>query len=132
VLRFLVGVLAWFVAAAVGLLVANLVLDGMQMDASSYFEAVILFAILQGVLSPLILRTARNRAPALLGAAGLVTSFVALLVTDLISSGLTITGVSTWVFATAILWVACMVASYLLPLILLRRAVAGSRERRGR
>ena len=57
---------------------------------------------------------------------------MALLVTDLISSGLTITGASTWVFATAILWVASMVAAYLLPLILLRRAVDRSRERRGR
>ena len=111
VLRFLVGVLAWFVAAAVGLLVANLVLDGMHMDASSYVEAVVLiFAVLQGVLTPLALGRHDGRAPALLGGAGLVSSFLALLVTDLISSGLTIERPSTWVFATLILWVASMVA----------------------
>lgn len=131
-LRFLVAVLAWFVAAAVGLLVANLVLDGMHMDASSYVEAVLIFGLLQGVLTPLALGQARRRAPALLGGAGLVSSFLALLVTDLISSGLTIEGTSTWVFATLILWLASMVASFLLPLLLLRRVVDNSRERRGR
>jgi low temperature requirement protein LtrA len=132
VIRFLVSVLAWFVAAAIGLPLANVLLSGMHMDVSSYIEAVVIFGLLQGLFSLFALRMARRRAPALLGGAGLVSSFVALLVTDLVSSGLTIDGVGTWVGATLILWIVSMAAAFLLPLLLLRHVVDESRERRGR
>jgi len=48
-IRFLVSVLAWFVAAAIGLPLANVLLDGMHMDVSSYLEAVVIFGLLQGL-----------------------------------------------------------------------------------
>jgi putative membrane protein len=61
-----------------------------------------------------------------------VIRFLVRLITDLISSGLTIDGASTWVWATLILWLVSMAAAFLLPLLLLRHVVEESRERRGR
>jgi putative membrane protein len=130
VIRLLISFAVWLAAAAVGLLVAKLVLDGVNIDFGAYVEVVVIFAVLQAVLSPFLTRAAVRSAPALLGGAGLFTTFVALLITDLISSGLSITGLDTWVFATLIVWLASMAAGFLLPFVVGRRAVQRSRDRR--
>ena len=129
-IRFLITALIWFLAAAVGLLVAEVLLDGMSIDFWSYLEVVVIFAILQGVLTPFILKVGLRSAPALLSAAGLVSTFVALLITDILSSGLSISGVDTWVFASLIVWLASMIAAFVLPLILAKRAVRNVRSQR--
>jgi hypothetical protein len=41
-----------------------------------------------------------------LGIIALVTTFVILLITDLLSDGLNITGVTDWILATVIVWLA--------------------------
>lgn len=67
---------------------------------------------------------------ALLGATGLVSTFVALLVAELISDGFTITGADTWLFATLIVWITTMLATLLLPIILVKMGIENARERR--
>jgi uncharacterized membrane protein YvlD (DUF360 family) len=128
--RFLVNAAIFLAAAAIGLLVASWVVDGMDIDATSFITVVVIFAVLQAVLQPFLAKVARRNAPVLLGGIGLVTTFVALLVTDLISDGLSIEGAGDWIVATLIVWIATMIATLALPFILVKAGVESARERR--
>jgi uncharacterized membrane protein YvlD (DUF360 family) len=52
-----------------------------------------------------------------------VTTFVGLLITSVVSDGLTIDGVKTWVLATMIVWLAALLAALILPVLLVKKAV---------
>ena len=54
----------------------------------------------------------------------LVTTFVGLLVTTWLTSGLVITGATTWVIATLIVWLFGVIAVLLLPLVIFKKALA--------
>lgn len=129
-IRFLVNAAISLAAAAVGLLVADAVLDGFDLDATGFFFVVVIFGVLQGVLGPFIAKTAHRNAPALMGGIGLVTTFVALLITELVSDGLSIEGISDWFFGTLIVWVASLAAVLILPLILVKAGVESARKER--
>ncbi len=128
--RFLVNAAVFLAAAAVGLLVAAAVVDGMDIDTMSFITVVVIFAVLQAVLMPFMASVARRNAPVLLGGIGLVTTFVALVVTDLISDGLSISGVWDWILAALIVWIATMIATIAVPFILVKAGVESARERR--
>jgi O-antigen/teichoic acid export membrane protein len=55
-----------------------------------------------------------------MGGIALVTTFVGLLVTTLLTRGLSITSIGTWVFATLIIWIATVVASLVLPRLIFK------------
>jgi hypothetical protein len=129
-IRFLVRAAIFLASSAIGLLVAKVTLDGMSIDATSFITVVVIFAVLQSVLAPFFAKLTARNAPALLGATGLISTFVSLLVADLISDGLTITGIDTWVFATLIVWITTMLATLLLPIILVKLGVDSARDRR--
>ena len=50
------------------------------------------------------------------------------MITDLVSDGLTIRGATTWILATLIVWLATMLASILLPVILVKAGVESLRD----
>jgi hypothetical protein len=129
-IRFLVRAAIFLVSTAIGLLVAKLVLDDMSIDATAFLVVVVVVAVLQAVLAPFISKTTSRNAPALLGAAGLISTFIALVVANIAVDGLTITGVSTWIFATLIVWLVTMIAAFLLPLILVMFGIQEARDRR--
>jgi hypothetical protein len=129
-IRFLVRAAIFLASSAIGLLVAKVTLDGMSIDATSFITVVVIFAVLQSVLAPFFAKLTARNAPALLGATGLISTFVSLLAADLISDGLTITGIDTWVFATLIVWITTMLATLLLPIILVKLGVDSARDRR--
>jgi hypothetical protein len=129
-IRFLVRAAIFLVSTAIGLLVAKLVLDDMSIDATAFLVVVVIVAVLQAVLAPFIAKTTSRNAPALLGAAGLISTFIALVVANVAVDGLTITGVSTWIFATLIVWLVTMIAAFLLPLILVMFGLEQARDRR--
>ena len=56
----------------------------------------------------------RTYAIALAGLASLLATFIALLVTDLVSSGLDIEGAGTWIGATLIVWLATMIVTFVI------------------
>lgn len=120
-IRFLINAAIYLGAAAVGLIVAALVLDDFTVDVGPFVVVVVIFAVLQGVLSPFFMKVTHRNASALTGAVGLITTFVALLITDLLSDGLTISGVGTWIVATLIVWIATMIASLLLPVFFVKK-----------
>jgi hypothetical protein len=129
-IRFLIRAAVFLVSAAIGLLVAKLTLDDMSIDASAFIGVVVIFAVLQSVLAPFIAKVTARNAPAILGATGLISTFLALLVAEVVSDGFTITGVSTWVLATLIVWIVTMLATLLLPIILVKSGVEAARDRR--
>jgi len=70
----------------------------------------------------LSLKRARRSAPALLGGIGLVSTFVALLITSFFPGGISVTGniIVTWILATLIVWIITALGAWLLPLIFLK------------
>ena len=58
---------------------------------------------------------------AALGGVALISTFVALLVTDLVSDGLSISGIGTWIGATVVVWLASLLAVFILPYLGLKK-----------
>jgi uncharacterized membrane protein YvlD (DUF360 family) len=119
--RLLVRLLVAVAANAVGLLVAAAVLDGMELDAGSFVLALVIFTVVFALMTPFLASQLRRRNSAAIGGVALIATFVALLVTDLLSDGLSIEGVGTWVAATVIVWVTSLLAAFILPFLGLRR-----------
>lgn len=131
-IMFLLRAVVFLVSAAIGLIAADLILDGFRIDWSDWWGfvlAIVIFAVLQSVLAPWLARVAQRNAPALLGGIGIVSTFVALLVVVLIpGAGLTISGALAWVLAPVIVWIVTALATLFLPMLLIKKKVA---ERRG-
>ena len=127
-ITFVIRALIFVVSAAVGLIVADLVLEGFTIDWSHWWGfvlVVVIFAVLQSVLAPWLFKVARKNAPALLGGIGIVSTFAALVITALIpGAGLSI-GLPwwTWVVAPLIVWLVTALAALFLPGLLLKKKV---------
>ena len=119
-IRLLISALIRLGASAVGLLVADLLLDDLSVEWEAFIIAVAIFTVVQVIVEPLIMKMALSTAPALRGSAALISTLVGLIVTDLVSDGLDISGFGTWVLATVIVWAGCLIAALTLPLIFLK------------
>lgn len=126
-IRLLISAGIRLLANTIGLLVATAVLDGMTIDAASFVMAVLIFTVVEVVFEPMLRQMAMKSAQALMGSVSLIITFVGLLVTELVSDGLQISGLSTWILATIIVWLAALIAGLILPLILVKRAVSDRR-----
>ncbi len=127
-ITFLLRALIFLASAAVGLLVADLLLPGLAIDWRNpvgFILAIVIFAVLQSVLAPWLARIAQRNAPAFLGGIGIVSTFAALLVTALIpGAGLSIGSPWwTWVVAPMIVWVVTALATWLLPALFLKKRI---------
>ena len=125
--------LTYLVSAGIGLIVADLVLPGFQIQWEKWWGFVIcivIFAVLQSVLSPWIAKLADRYAPVLMGGIGIFSTLVALIVVVLLPiGGLRIVDVTGWLLGAVIVWLISALGTVLLPLIFLKREV---RERRKR
>jgi putative membrane protein len=110
------------VGNAIGLLVAALVLDEMSIDGAAFVIAVLLFTVLTAVIEPLVNKVTERSAPAFRGGSALLTTLLALIVTTLVSDGLAISGLSTWIIATVLVWLLTVVAGVLLAKFLITSA----------
>jgi putative membrane protein len=108
---------------ALGLLVAAAVLDQMELNADGFIIAVLIFTGVELIALPLVRKLTESKAQALNGGTALAGTFIALLITEVASNGLDISGTATWIYATLIVWLVTMFAGWLLPLIFLKRAV---------
>jgi putative membrane protein len=104
--RLLVRLVLAVIANAVSLLVAAALLDGVRVEASGFALAVVIFSIASVVLTPIVAWVVIRRARALLGVVALVSTFVVLLVTDLLSSGFSVDGTLDWILAVVVVWIA--------------------------
>jgi uncharacterized membrane protein YvlD (DUF360 family) len=100
-------------ANAVAFVVASAVLDGFEIDATGFVVSVVIFSILSLILRPILVWLIAKWARPLLGVVALVTTFVILLITDLVSDGIQIEGATAWIVGTVIVWLATVVYSLL-------------------
>ena len=122
-IRWLLSALLYLAANALGLWIADLVLDDMTLTGSAFITAVLIFTLVEVLVSPLLTQMALTGSGALRGSVALVATFVGLLVTTLVNDGLTIDGTTTWILATIIVWLAALLAGLILPLIFVKKAV---------
>lgn len=119
---FLIRVAIFLGSSAVGLWVTSLLVDGFHLSVSGFVTAVVVFTVVQAILTPFIATMARKYASAFLGGVGLVSTYVALLVATLVSNGLEITGgVGTWIASVVLVWLVTALATWLLPFVFLRK-----------
>ena len=120
------------VVAIVALAVAELVLDDFSVSLLGYPFVAVIFALVSVVVRPAFDRLFEDRAGPSAVFAGLAAAFVALLVTNLLTDSLEVSGALTWVLATIIIWIAGLVADLLLGGYLRRRMIRQRAERRSR
>lgn len=112
----LLRALVFLLSAAIGLLVAAALLEDVEVTAGGFVLVVVLFAVIQSLVSPILSRVAARYATALLSGVGLLATFIALLVATALGDSLTIDGgVGTWLLATVIVWLVTALATLLLP-----------------
>ena len=114
-------------ANAIGLIVAAWILEGMTITGAAFIIAVVIFTVVEVIADPLVTKIAIRSLPALRGGVALVTTFLGLLITTWLSSGLQIDGAKTWVLATLVVWLAAVIADLILPLLLVKKTVSRSR-----
>jgi uncharacterized membrane protein YvlD (DUF360 family) len=128
-IRFLINLGVYFVSALIGIIVADLIFPGFQVKVGiSYLVVAGIFAIIQAVLSPLVGSLTRRKAQAFMGGVGLISTFIALWLTSLISGYFTIDGIGTWIGATVVVWLFGALAAFLLPILVVRRIVKENRD----
>ena len=129
-LRLIATAVLELLANAIGLAAAYWILKpDFTIDVVGFLMVVAIFSAVRFILAPLTLKLSMMYTRALLGGSALVTIFVALLVTSLLTSHLTITGTVTWFLATLIIWLFGVVAMLLLPLIIFKKTLAAARNR---
>jgi len=129
-LRFLASIVLHLLANAAGLAIAAALLDGFSVDAAAFIVVVVVFTVIEVVLGPLVVKISIQYAPALRGGIALVTTLVGLIVTTLVTDGLTIDGLTAWVVGTLIVWLGGVLAALILPLVLFKKVMSESKERR--
>ena len=118
--RRLLSAVALLIGNAAGLLLAVALLPGFKIAPLSIIVVVLVFTVVQVIADPLITKISEKNVPALKGGVALAVTFVGLLVTDLIASGLTIGGVSNLLAATLLVWLGVVIAGVLIPMFLFK------------
>lgn len=104
--RFLIGWFLGLAGTAIGLIVASLVLgDQFQINgAVGFIVSLIVFAILSALFTWLVFKFLLRNAGSIVALTGLISTFLALFVTSVFTSGLDINGWG-WLWGTLIVWV---------------------------
>jgi hypothetical protein len=127
-MRLIASTVISLLANLVGLLVADALLDDMEVTASGFVVALVVFTLTSAIIQPFIQKVALTKQSALVGGTALVASLVGLIVADVVSDGISISGASTWLLAAVIVWGASLLAAMLLPLIIFKRTLEARRD----
>ncbi len=108
--RFLLGWLLGLGGNAIGLLLAWLLLgsDFVINGPVGFVVSLVVFALLSAFFTWLVFKGLDRKAASVLPLTGLISTFLALLVTVLVTDGLSINGWG-WVWGTVIVWIMSMV-----------------------
>ena len=120
-IRLVVRLLIALAANAIGLIVAAAVLDGVSLDVTGFLVSVAIFTIVFALLQPFLVSVLRRSPGPVLGGVALIATLVSLVVTVLLTDGLSIRGVGTWIAATVIVWLGSVLAAFILPFVGLKR-----------
>lgn len=122
-IRLLASVTLRLLANAVGLLVCSMALEDFSINGVAFLTSLLIFTVANIFIDPLITKVAVTSLPALRGGVALVTAFFSLLATSLLSDGIQISGVTTWVLATLIVWLFALIASLILPMVIFKKTL---------
>jgi len=115
-LRAVVLLASW----AIGLLVATRVVPGVSLSVPGFIVAVVVFAVTEAILSLSILKLPHRYVPLLLGGTGLALTIVALILGSVLTHGLTINGMASWLATTVVVWLVTTIGAITLPELLIR------------
>nr|WP_201469470.1 phage holin family protein [Microbacterium hydrocarbonoxydans] len=125
--------LMYVVSAGLGLIAADLLLDGFQIQWDKWWGFVVcilIFALLQSILAPWVSKIADRYAPVLMGGIGIFSTLIALVVVVLLPiGGLRIVDLTGWLLGSVIVWLITAVGSVLLPLLFLKKRTEKRRAR---
>jgi MFS family permease len=134
VITFLFRAVMYLASAALGLIVADLLLDGFRIQWDRWWGfvvCIVVFAIVQSILAPIASRLADRYAPVLMGGIGIISTLVALVVVVLLPvGGLRIVDASGWLLGALIVWIITALGSVLLPRLFLKKPDEERRRRR--
>ena len=122
-IRLLIRTVIVLAGNAVGLIVASLVFDDFAIDVTGFVIALVIFTVTVALMTPFlesVMRRNRSSSGAL-GGVALISTFVALVVTDLLSDGVSISGIGTWIGATVVVWLGSLIAVFILPFLGLKK-----------
>ena len=103
--KFLLGWLLSLAANAIALVICWLLLPGFKLSFPiGFIVAIVLFGIFSAFFSWLVFKMLRDKGSSVVALTGLLSTFLALLLTSLLTEGLDIDGVTTWILATLIIW----------------------------
>jgi hypothetical protein len=105
---------------ATGLLVATWIVPGVSSSVTGFIVAVVAFAVAQAILSWPILKLPHRYASLLLGGSGLVLTTFALILASILTHGLTIEGMESWLATTVVVWLVTTIGAITLPELLIR------------
>jgi uncharacterized membrane protein YvlD (DUF360 family) len=121
VIRLVVRTLIALAGNAIGLIAAAALLDGVDIDATSFLVAVVIFTVVFAIIQPFLAVQLRRAGSAALGGVALIATLVSLIITDLVSDGFSISGIGNWIAATVIVWVVSLLAVFILPFLGLKK-----------
>ena len=127
-MRIVARIVVCLATSAIALLIAATVLDGFHISALTFPIVVVVFAAISAIVRPVTEALLERNVRALSSFVGLIAAFLTLLVTDILSKGLTVNGVSTWIIGSLIVWGGQVVADMIVGPRLFRRI---AREDRG-
>lgn len=130
-IRMLARTVISVLASAIALFIAAAVLPDFSINGLAFVTAVIIFAVVSFIAEAVIRQVGEKSAPVLLGSSSLIATLISLIITSIVSDGISITGTSTWLLATLIVWLGVLLARFLLPLFILKDILSNRRDRKG-
>jgi len=128
-IRFLVNTAVYMAAAAIGLLVADVLLDDLSVTYPiGFITAALIFGIIQALLTPFFEKVTRENASILTGGVGLFSALIALFLTAMISDNLTVDGAVGWFVSALVIWLASMLAGFILKITVAKKVIGEIRD----
>jgi len=129
--RLVAAFVVRFVVACIALALASLLLDGFSIHTIAFPLVALVFTVIMMIARAVLDSVLDKHAQWAASFVGLGAAFVALVLTNAFSDHLTISGASTWLWASLIIWLGGILAELLVGRALVRR-IAGPERARGR
>jgi hypothetical protein len=110
-LRAVVLLASW----AIGLLVVAWIVPGVWLSVPGFIIAVVVFAVMQAILSLSILKVPHRYLSLLLGGTGLALTIAALALASTLTHEITIDGMASWLASTVVVWLVTTIGAITLP-----------------
>ena len=120
-IRLLVRTAIALVANAVALIVTAALVDDVRLDITGFVVAVVVFTVVFALAQPFLVAQLRGSPGPVLGGVALIATLVSLIVTVLVTDGLSIDGLTGWIVGTLVVWLASVLAALVVPFLGLKK-----------